>query len=94
MDAPQQRGRICDELETLAKPPLRVVVVRKGMRHAGVPLHRDLVSGLPQQLAVVLPLVPLQVELCRDDVSRWQVFEVGRQNRRKNPVLEASFLLI
>lgn len=94
VDGSQKLRGIGDVLEALLQPSLRMVVVSKGVRTAGVSLHRDRVPRILQHLTIKFSLVPLQIELGSDNMRWGKALQVGREDRSHDPLIDDSFLFI
>lgn len=86
MSLPNNIASVLDVLMALTQSSLWVIVMAKGVRHSGVALHGHIVASCFEQFAVLMRLVPAEVEFCRDDVCTRHTFEGFREDGRGHPV--------
>lgn len=75
MHLPEESTRILDVYKALRKSSFWVIVVRKCMGHAWVPLKCNIVPSLLHKTTIKLPFISLKIKFCCDDVCPRKVFE-------------------
>jgi hypothetical protein len=93
MHLPKESTSIFDIHKALRKTSLRMIVMRKSVRHARVPLHCDIISSILHKQTIKFPFITFKIKLGRDNVCLCKVFEWRSKNWCTDPLLRKYPLL-